>query len=116
MADISSSDVSYSVKKLGCSPDSRSRNIVTISFGDGVLTYPAGGVPLDGKKMGLPTVIDSLVFVDDANANALRYKYDKSNNKIRIYEDDGTSGVPAELSGGVDTPAAATLVVEVSGH
>lgn len=117
MPDIASTDVTYTIvdeQKV----QGRRLTQLDAAFGDGVLTYPSGGVPLDKTKMGTPNEIIELNIVDAANANGLVYKYDKANNKLRIYEGDYAQAGDAplvELDSGSDAPAAATLVLSVRG-
>lgn len=118
MADIASTDVTYVQKSSSVGSDMVVHRVFSIAFGDGVLTYPAGGVPLLGGQLGCPNDVQSFKFVDSANANGFVYKYDFVNKKIRIYQGDNDAvadGPLVELAGGVATPAAATLYAEVSG-
>jgi len=112
MAAISSSDVGYSVNLAqGVISDKDKRYDVDISFGDGALTYPAGGIPLDKGKMGLPNDVQDLLMSDAMSADGYVYKFDKSNLKIRIYEAEYTAvadGPLVEL-GALATPAATVL-------
>ncbi len=95
----------------------------TIVFGNGSLTYPTGGIPLVAGNLGCAREIQSFGFVDESAGDGYIYKYDKTNQKIRIYQSGGIA-----VSGGVDTaatplvevttayaPAATTLKVEVWG-
>ena len=118
MPDIANTDVTYSVREQSYQPDMKKVKVVALTFGDGVLTYPAGGVPLLKGKLGLPVEIQSLTFSDSANANGFLYKYDRANEKIRIYQGDNDNVADApliELIGGVATPAAATVEVQAMG-
>ncbi len=85
-------------------------------FGDGAKTYPAGGVPLpEIESFGLTNHIDTL----QVEVPALGYdvRYDKTNHKLRIYEQglrtgstsaaDSTSG--ALVEGGVNGTTATAL-------
>lgn len=118
MADLAASDLTYTQisKKIG---ETGSREVVaSISFGNGALTYPAGGVPLTKASLGCKNVLESMSIIDMASANGLLYKYDYSNEKLRIYEVDTTGDTDkamVELDAGVDAPAAATLYVEAKG-
>lgn len=89
MADIASSDVTY-VRQEGsqfaCPSDPKQRAIFKISYGNGSLTYPSGGIPLLKGKLGCPDNIESFEFIDTGNANGFVYKYDYVNAKIRIYQ------------------------------
>lgn len=120
MPDIAASDVTYANVDSKIDGGEGDRHTVTdVTFGDGALTYPTGGVPLTLGKLGAPNRLITLL-IDDADAsNGFIYKHDSSNNKIRIYQGDndaGADGPLVELAGGGDTPAEATLRVEVKGY
>lgn len=75
-----------------------------ITFGNGVLTYPSGGVPLPTfEKWGLSRNIETILLDDPGSASAYTHKYDKANHTLRIYS------AGAELAAAVDAPAAQTL-------
>src|SRR3972149_5325313 len=57
----------------------------SIAFGDAALTYPAGGVPLTLASLGLARNIKHINISDSSNGDGFVYKWDKTNNKIRIY-------------------------------
>lgn len=85
MADIAASNVTYTLlnqRKLG---DSRNLNRVRLAFGDGLLTYPANGIPLSKGKMGCPVVIESLVVVDQG-ASGYKFQYDQSAEKLIVMQ------------------------------
>lgn len=87
MADIASSDVTYTVlntRKLNGSP-SRKLNRIRLAFGDGALTYPAGGIPLSIGKLGCPAVVESLVVVDKGTSG-YEFMYDQSANKLVAFQ------------------------------
>lgn len=113
MADIAATDVTYALVSRdteGKKPFRKS--VVDITFGDGALTYPAGGVPLTKGKLGLPNYVESLLQI--GTANGFVYKYDSANEKLRIWQGDNDNAADApliELVGGAATPAAATLRV-----
>lgn len=118
MADIAASDVVYVQLNKAIGDSGYSEYNFTVAFGDGVLTYPAGGVPLAAGQLGCPSEIRSLELFSPASANGLVYKYDQANNKIRIYQGDynaGADGPLVELVAATATPAAATLYVNVKG-
>ena len=61
-------------------------NTVKVQFGDGALTYPAGGVPLPAfGAYGMRMEIEHLAEVDVNDASGIIWKYDKDNNKLRGY-------------------------------
>ena len=110
MAAITSSDVTISVEDRRI-VGKQKRNRVKITFGNGTLTYSSGGVPMPSNlSFGLGRNLDYLILFEDDSSQGTIYKYDKTNSKIRIYEQgirtgstsatDSTSGALAE--GGVD--------------
>lgn len=120
MADIAAADVTYTNPSTAAQTVVQGRRVgvFTIAFGDGTLTYPAGGVPMTKAKLGCPNVIEEFSLQDPASANGFVYKYDYANEKIRIYQGDYSEagdGPLVELAGGSATPAAASLKVKVSG-
>lgn len=85
MADIAASNVTVTMvnqRKLG---DSRNLNRVQLAFGNGVLTYPAGGIPLTIGKLGCPTIIESLVIVDKGTSG-YNFMYDQSAKKLVMWQ------------------------------
>lgn len=91
MADIAASDVTYTIVKRTKLEDNRQCVIATIAFGNGALTYPAGGVPLTKANLACPANIDSLSF-SDLGATGMVASYDITNAKIRLFR----SGAVAE--------------------
>ena len=117
MPAIGASDVTHTVvrtQSVGIAP----RKVVdaTLTFGDGALTYPAGGIPVTKANLGLPTVVESVHFSDDGSADGFIYKYDLANNKVRIWQGDNTAGAagPAVELGAVAV-AAKTLKLRATG-
>jgi len=86
MADIGATDVTYTVVKQRKEESSNKVVNLTVAFGNATLTYPSGGIPLTAGKMGAPNNIVSVVIDSPASADGLVYKYDKANNKIRLYQ------------------------------
>lgn len=87
MADIASANVTYTLvnqRKLNGSP-SRKLNRVRLAFGDGALTYPAGGIPLSIAKLGCPTDVES-VSVVDKGTSGYEFKYDQSAKKLVMFQ------------------------------
>lgn len=81
MANIAATDITVTVLKLQKLEDSRKINHLKLAFGDGVLTYPAGGVPISLGALGCPTNIDSLEVFDDG-VSAYKWIYDATNKKL----------------------------------
>lgn len=79
MADIAASDVTYTLVNARTMGDSRKLNRVRLAFGNGTLTYPAGGIPVTIGKLGCPTVVESMIVVDKGTStNAYNFMYDQS--------------------------------------
>jgi len=120
MADIAGNNVAYTqVGKTEIGNVSR-QAVFDLSFGDGVLTYPANGIPLSLSAMGFKRGIESLQIADQANGDGLVYKWDRANNKIRIwFPTQQTAGAGnragVELTGGASVVAATVLRVVVRG-
>lgn len=118
MADIAAADVTYALVKQRKEDSSNKVVNLTVTFGNGALTYPSGGIPLTAAKMGCPNQILSVMLNSPASSNGFVYKYDLTNNKIRIYQGDNDNVADApliELVASTATPAAATLALEVTG-
>lgn len=81
MADIAVGDVTHLLLNARKMSDSRSLNRVRLSFGNGVLTYPAGGIPISKGKMGCPTIIESMIVVDQG-ISGYKFQYDQSVEKL----------------------------------
>lgn len=81
MADLAAADVTYTLIERDVVGGSKKRSVFKLVFGDGALTYPAGGVPLTKSKLGLPVVVESLV-VYDSGTSGYRWTYDKANEKL----------------------------------
>lgn len=101
MADIASSDVTYTLQNQSIEGGGYSKNVFKLAFGDGALTYPSGGIPLSKPKLGVPNSIRSLKIIDQNDASGLVFKYDFENNKIRIYQSAGftPAGTNAQVTG-----------------
>lgn len=87
MADIASGDVTYTLlnsRKINGSP-SRTLNRVRLAFGNGALTYPAGGIPLSIGKLGCPVDVESLIVVDKGTSG-YEFMYDQSAVKLVMFQ------------------------------
>jgi hypothetical protein len=85
MADIAAGDVTYAVLKQRKLSDSRTFNLVRLSFGDGSLTYPAGGIPITKGKLGCPATVESMCIVDQG-ISGYRFQYDQSAEKLVVLQ------------------------------
>ena len=108
MADLVAADVTVTPQtNIGLNPyihGPKRYCSVKITFGDGAKTYPSGGVPMPGfASWGLTRNIETVFLDDPGSPSAYTHKYDRANNKIRIYS------AGAELTAAVDAPAAQTL-------
>ena len=85
MADLAASDVTVTIERRSIEGKTR-RCRVKIEFGDGALTYPAGGVPMPAASaFGMKDHLDFLSLMDYDDATGLVWKYYKANNKLRAY-------------------------------
>lgn len=85
MADIAVGDVTYALVNQRKMSDSRNLNRVRLSFGDGALTYPAAGIPISKGKLGCPTVIESMIVVDQG-VSGYKFQYDQSAEKLVLIQ------------------------------
>ena len=87
MTDIVAANVTYSFKSKDKMFEGRRGFSArgTISFGNGTLTYPTGGVPLTKAKIGLPRVLRSVDIIEQ-NAKGYLMEYDVSAETIRMFQ------------------------------
>lgn len=116
MADLVAADLTYTAQDpingdiVG---DSKVRRVWAITTAAG--EYPTGGLPLDLGRMGVPNVIEALRVLEPSAADELQYVWDKSAVTIKVIEDDGTTGVPAEHANATFT-SPDELIIEVVGY
>lgn len=80
MANLAASDITVtSLNKRRV--NGRTLHNVQLAFGDGALTYPAGGVPISKAALHCPNVIESLV-VYDSGTSGYKWSYDRTNEKL----------------------------------
>lgn len=118
MADLAAGDVAYTQIGLGkANPaDPRFSGIFSLVFGDGALTYPAGGIPLTKAKLGCPANIDELQIMDAGSASGYVIKYDAANGKLRLYNSVGAHThdvkiIGSQAAAGTDAVSAKTLTL-----
>ncbi len=119
MADITSANVTYdngvdSIDRRLSGRPPHYDALVGVTFGNGVLTYPAGGVPLVANKLGMPQgVLEAVQVVDQAASVAagVEWFYNDATKKLR-----GFSAIGTELTGGATVVAATTLVLKAQGY
>ncbi len=85
MADIAAGDVTYTILTQRTLQDSRKFNRVQIAFGNGALTVPANGIPITKGKCGCPTVIESMMVVDQGVSGYI-FQYDQSAEKLVVMQ------------------------------
>lgn len=112
MADLAASDVTYALRGSGWRGINGVARQLTITFGDGALTYPSGGVPLTAASMGCPNVVFSFNMGEMTSSVNTIWKYDYTNNKLRAF----VPNTGSEFSGGSTAVAAQTIKVEVVGY
>lgn len=80
MADLAAANITVTLLNQR-RVNGRTQNNVKLEFGNGALTYPAGGVPVSKGSFGCPNVIESLV-VYDKGTSGYEWKYDAANEKL----------------------------------
>jgi len=111
MADLTASNVSFAEttakRRLQGGPTPRMVAFGIVSFGDGALTYPAGGIPINAQRLSMPVLIEEVRFPDatDGGSGTL-WQYDIVNQKIRGYSALGT-----EISGAVSATTVNAIVI-----
>jgi hypothetical protein len=85
MADFAAANVTVTLLNQRKTSDSRNLNRVRLAFGDGALTYAAGGVPITKGKLGCPTIIESMTVVDKGTSG-YDFMYDQSAEKIVMFQ------------------------------
>ena len=80
MADLAASDVTVVILNKR-RVEARNFFNVSLAFGDGALTYPAGGIPLSKANLGCPNVIESLR-VYGKGTSGYEFSYDAANEKL----------------------------------
>jgi hypothetical protein len=116
MADIAASDITVTLVKQRKLADSRNSNLVRLAFGDGALTYPAGGIPISKGKLGCPTVIESMVIVDKGTSG-YSFMYDQSAEKIVMFQAPAQTHthnfkvIGGQAAAGTDALSAKTLTL-----
>lgn len=85
MADIAAADVTYTILNQRRMGDSRVNNRVRLAFGNGSDTYPADGIPITKGNLGCPTVVESMVVVDQGTSG-YKFQYDQSAEKLVIMQ------------------------------
>lgn len=119
MPALAASNVTVTVEERAIVGRQR-RNRVKIAFGDGALTYPAGGVPMPAAaNFGLVRNLDYVMLSDADDGSGIVWKYDKENSKLRGYVQGvqvGAAGAgalddyPASAGVGVDTVSLGLVV------
>lgn len=120
MADIAAGDLTYTLQAgtEQIAGDSRYSAVWKIVLGDGVDTYPTGGVPITKASLGCPNDIEEFHIMDASDGDGYVYKYDYENDKVRIYQGDNDAtadGPLVEFVGTSTVVAATTLYVKVIG-
>ena len=115
MANIAAGDITYSLLQNRSLANSKKSNLVQLVFGDGALTYPAGGVPITIAKLGCPVIVESMAVVAQGTSG-YKFQYDRANAKLVMIQgdNDGVADGPGNQPSTVAI-AAQTIEVEVIG-
>jgi len=93
MANLSAGSVTYTMKNIRRLSNSKVQNRVQLAFGDDVLTYPAGGIPITIGKLGCPNVVESAHCVYQGTSG-YQFQYDSVNSKlVMIYGGSHTHNI-----------------------
>jgi hypothetical protein len=106
------SGFSYSLvseRKLDSSPGQNELQF-ELSYGDGVDTYPTGGIPLALGSLGLRNYCDSLIFSGQDTLDGYVYKFDRDALKIALYVEGDAAGQMVELANSA-TPQGSLYVI-----
>lgn len=115
MANIAAANVTYAVKNLRRYGNSVVHNLISLTFGNGALTYGVGGIPLTIGSLGTPNVVQSIeVVANYSTASGYVFQYDPNTKNLKLFKGgNGNGAVLIEASG--DVPAAQTVDIEVTG-
>jgi hypothetical protein len=110
MAALTAANVVVTVnpEDVDRSPDGRIgiRTFPTVAFGNGVLTYPALGVPMPAiGYFGFLKAIKRAYF--EQPANGFLYHFDRANHKIRIFNGAGAGTITVANHVNIAVPAPA---------
>lgn len=81
MANIAASDITVTILNRRTMDSGRKSVNAKLAFGNGALTYPAGGVPISLAALGCPNTIESLYIYDDG-VSGYKWTYDAVNMKL----------------------------------
>lgn len=95
MTDLAAGDLTYTINSQGLIGSLGKAVDAKIVFGDGSLTYPAGGVPLTKAKLGCPVVLHAFIMTEGSSGVSTLWKYDDSAETLRAY----IVSTAAEMSG-----------------
>jgi hypothetical protein len=113
MAAIGTSNVTYTLIRKSKEESGRKNFRVALAFGNGTLTYPAGGVPLIAGSLGMNVDVNDL-YVGNDHGSGYVFSFNKAGLALRMYEQNATTGALVEATG--VAIAAQTLDVEVWGY
>ena len=114
MAAIVATSVTYTlIGKQTKDESGKKRNLATVAFGDGALTYPTGGVPLDPGKLGVPTQLSQFNIVD-SHGDGNVYKFDRTAGKLMIFESAVGGGALTEIA--ASAAPTVSIIVEAVGY
>ena len=85
MAAFVAGDITYAMLNQRKLSDSRNLNRVRLTFGAGSETYATNGIPLTKGKMGCPTIIESMIIVDQGSSGYV-FQYDQSAEKLLVMQ------------------------------
>jgi len=106
MAAISSYGYSNISRRILDAAPGIQETTVTLQIGNGVDTYPTGGLALNGGQIGMVNSIESIIFLDSPIAGGYFPGYNVATGKIMLY----TSGA-VEISNALTPNASLRCIV-----
>lgn len=67
----------------------------SLTFGDGSLTYPTGGIPIAKASLAMPNFLESVDILESGSADGYIYKVDLANAKIKIFVSPAVASTPS---------------------
>ena len=112
MADFVATDVTYTTVDKDRTENGFVKNVIKLEFGDGAITYAAGGIPITPADLGMAREFVKYLTVTDQGTSGFVFSYDRSAKKLVVKKEGDAGGALVEITG--DAIAAQTLEVCVT--
>lgn len=91
MAALTSASITFTQGLATVSNFSRKSLVSTLAFGDGVATYPTGGIAISGSLFGMPNNIDVAEILDQGTSG-YQFNWNSATGKLQMYYPTGSHG------------------------